>query len=757
MILPTIPSMTTTTSTASNSSTVSCTSTQETNKPENCKRGSTRSARSPSIDSSHSPKSTLVTNGHVVPAVSKDFRATHRISLSAIRHNYATVESSANRQRCNVIVVVKADGYGHGAIETALHLADYCGADAFAVATLEEGIALRQAFLSTANGVPLVTGTVGTGDHGVGCGGTKLNGSMMGVTPPPLNLGANALKNMFTQPIAPPHRRVGSNGNGVPGGLTSHLPSSGHCMKDDDVSSITQSQISTVQGRKPLLPQLRKGHSLRSNRIRIVVLGPPVGYPECFNKYLHYQIECTVSGPEIAMALMEWVSKDKERKLAEVERIASERKEIVMGQNFLTSHAGRDGIVRNAEIENMENITDDNKDTESIISQNGEKRKNEPESSIEERISADSNAQLVEKESQNSDEIKEGEEKIELPQQSLQTQVRPGTLTNVSGFELAKEVRAILISQQTARVQQQQEEAIVQSGTTVAPPVTGVLVPGAPALWAGNGGGELPEGPSVPVPQPSTSTMAGTRALIAPKKATSVVGGGATKSNVPRPHNSSILTANKTTGPYPFRGIEDLAKNSRNRELAAAKLLADATGEEDDYDDESAVECLDSIVSNEGSEGSSDSEVAIAVASVSNLAMASKVAATKKGAPPGPARKRLRWHALIDSGMGRLGFKSVFEDDDDFVTCCEDLDNAECGESGKLLYQPPHQGLHVPPGPLVNTKGEKIQPKWKHGPHKDSVSIIKSMTDAEMFGAAPIGKSSDFENEKIWSTYYSDI
>ena len=46
---------------------------------------------------------------------------------------------------------MKADGYGHGAVETAIHLADYCGADAFAVATLEEGIALRKAFMDSSN------------------------------------------------------------------------------------------------------------------------------------------------------------------------------------------------------------------------------------------------------------------------------------------------------------------------------------------------------------------------------------------------------------------------------------------------------------------------------------------------------------------------------------------------------------------------------------------------------------------------------
>ena len=64
-------------------------------------------------------------------------RAVHKIRLSALSHNYSEVESAANRQKCSVIVVVKADGYGHGAIPSAIFLADKIGADAFAVATLE--------------------------------------------------------------------------------------------------------------------------------------------------------------------------------------------------------------------------------------------------------------------------------------------------------------------------------------------------------------------------------------------------------------------------------------------------------------------------------------------------------------------------------------------------------------------------------------------------------------------------------------------
>ena len=50
----------------------------------------------------------------------------------------------ANRQKCSMIVVVKADGYGHGAIPTAIFPADKIGADAFAVATLEVRINLAR-------------------------------------------------------------------------------------------------------------------------------------------------------------------------------------------------------------------------------------------------------------------------------------------------------------------------------------------------------------------------------------------------------------------------------------------------------------------------------------------------------------------------------------------------------------------------------------------------------------------------------------
>jgi alanine racemase len=62
------------------------------------------------------------------------------IDTAALRHNLGTIRAFAPGAK--VMAVVKANAYGHGLVSTALALAD---ADAFAVARLEEGIALRSA------------------------------------------------------------------------------------------------------------------------------------------------------------------------------------------------------------------------------------------------------------------------------------------------------------------------------------------------------------------------------------------------------------------------------------------------------------------------------------------------------------------------------------------------------------------------------------------------------------------------------------
>ncbi|MEJ2309503.1 MAG: alanine racemase [Gammaproteobacteria bacterium] len=63
-----------------------------------------------------------------------------RINLAALRHNLARVREAA--PGCKVITAIKADGYGHGMLQTARALE---GADGWAVARVEEALTLRKA------------------------------------------------------------------------------------------------------------------------------------------------------------------------------------------------------------------------------------------------------------------------------------------------------------------------------------------------------------------------------------------------------------------------------------------------------------------------------------------------------------------------------------------------------------------------------------------------------------------------------------
>jgi alanine racemase len=65
------------------------------------------------------------------------------ISLSALKHNYLTIKQHLSA-RAQLMAVVKADAYGHGAIECARAL-ESVGADWFGVALVEEGVELREA------------------------------------------------------------------------------------------------------------------------------------------------------------------------------------------------------------------------------------------------------------------------------------------------------------------------------------------------------------------------------------------------------------------------------------------------------------------------------------------------------------------------------------------------------------------------------------------------------------------------------------
>lgn len=68
-------------------------------------------------------------------------RCVAEINLDAIGHNIREIKARLNKGT-RLLAVVKADGYGHGATETA-QICLYNGADELAVATLDEGLALR--------------------------------------------------------------------------------------------------------------------------------------------------------------------------------------------------------------------------------------------------------------------------------------------------------------------------------------------------------------------------------------------------------------------------------------------------------------------------------------------------------------------------------------------------------------------------------------------------------------------------------------
>jgi len=68
------------------------------------------------------------------------------VNLEALAHNLSRIKRYLS-PGCEILAIVKANAYGHGAVETTRALAGL-GIERFAVASLDEGIALRQAGLS---------------------------------------------------------------------------------------------------------------------------------------------------------------------------------------------------------------------------------------------------------------------------------------------------------------------------------------------------------------------------------------------------------------------------------------------------------------------------------------------------------------------------------------------------------------------------------------------------------------------------------
>lgn len=64
------------------------------------------------------------------------------VDLGAIEHNYKTIRARLP-EHCRFLGIVKADAYGHGAVEVAKRL-ERCGADYLAIACLDEALELRK-------------------------------------------------------------------------------------------------------------------------------------------------------------------------------------------------------------------------------------------------------------------------------------------------------------------------------------------------------------------------------------------------------------------------------------------------------------------------------------------------------------------------------------------------------------------------------------------------------------------------------------
>jgi len=498
-------------------------------------------------------------------------RAIHRINLTSIRHNYNEVESSAAQQQCQVIVVVKADGYGHGAILTACHLVEHCGASAFAVATIEEGISLRRAF-----------------------------------------------EEQF------PH----------------------------------------------------------SPRVRILVLGAPVGYPVCFDTYLHNNIELMVSGPEVAASLAEWMKNHEERRKAEVEQVAEKMKSDLMDEVALGDyrHPMRNGVVRQISIgrgEANEGILNEREgmmpptpsekygccNGKAISTINTTIASNDAIS--EESCAVPPTTSAVSQEAHNGGANDINSNPKHVTPSRLQTKYNAATLTNVTGDDLAREVRQILIGQRHATANATQAATEGNHMTTILEPAEECNG----AICTSTNG----------------SDVCAKKEVIA--------------TNAPATDTSDTTPLKKSEGETLFCGIEDAARTSRQRELRVIRLsqVEDEIG--------STIETIRNVA-----DGNNEPQI----------------------------RKKLRWHALVDSGMGRLGFKTELDEHD---------------------FKPSHFQTMGTRNHLEDGVSDDSISSSEHSGVKDTVALIKELYDAEVHDGAPIefyGMCTHMADANSTSTYTHD-
>mmetsp|Transcript_25023 Transcript_25023/g.38697 ORF Transcript_25023/g.38697 Transcript_25023/m.38697 type:complete len:690 (+) Transcript_25023:121-2190(+) len=326
--------------------------------------------------------------------------------------------------------------------------------------------------------------------------------------------------------------------------------------------------------------------------IRIMVLGPPVNVPRCFDQYLHHGIEVMVSGMEVAEALWQW-SRDVEGiKLSMVESAASESKEQALAdvQGVSEAVAMRSVMLQNNGI----NVHSSNDPIKSMGEHEIDKGDISDKAGIVRKVSdaADAAAGDV------ITAVADAELLKNVGQQPVQQQMNmnvivnkpptvacSATLSHTSGQHLANEVRNILLQQKTYMYQKQ--ASVAANAMAAAETDTESL-------------SSIPRAIS-----PSVSSHAGS----------SLDGSVLAVSSIDA---APVVKAMPTVGVSCFKGIEDVARGSRiSQKREERKVLTN---------------------------GGPDSSAATACF-------------TQKGVQH---RRKLRWHALVDSGMGRLGFKTDF-------------------------------------------------------------------------------------------------
>eukprot|EP00957_Ditylum_brightwellii_P139949 10664383-Ditylum_brightwellii.AAC.1 len=97
-------------------------------------------------------------------------------------------------------------------------------------------------------------------------------------------------------------------------------------------------------------------------------------------------------------------------------------------------------------------------------------------------------------------------------------------------------------------------------------------------------------------------------------------------------------------------------------------------------------------------------------------------------AQPLTRMKKLKWHALVDSGMGRLGFKPepMSNTITATATAQKEEEEEEVGEEEDVVIW---KGESTSTNPTTSAK---------KGNQRDTVDIIKEMYDMEVHDSAPI-------------------